>query len=142
MLVRVKRHAHGGDARNAVFGKYAVQFAASGLKPDHERFHSLAVAHFGRNSLKRTRQIVGNRKHVAGKAGCGIRARILRLFFHTAADILRFGLRVQHILLGSGNRFFQCRDFCIGSVGRFWRFVLHMLWYAFKFFFYRNIRSR
>ena len=47
-----------------------------------------------------------------GKAGCGIGARILRLFFNTAADILRFGLRVQHILLRSGNRF----DTAVGPV--------------------------
>ena len=94
MLIGVQRHAHRGNARYAVFGKNAVQLAARCFKADDERFHRLALPHFGRNSLQRTRQIVGHRQHIAGKAGGGISARILRLFLHTATHILRFGLRV------------------------------------------------
>ena len=58
MLVRVKRHAHCGDAGDAVFGKDAVEFAASGFKANDQALHRLAFAHLGWDSFQSTRQVI------------------------------------------------------------------------------------
>ena len=136
MEIGIKRQAHGGDARDAVLGEDAFQFAAGCFQSGDQRLHLFIFAQFCRDRIQRTCQIVGNREDIARKISRGIGPRIGGFLFHTAADILRVGLRIEHVLLGSGQLFFEHRDaFGIGVRGGLIPAFAQMFGNAFHFLF-------
>ncbi len=79
--------------------EHLVDLAARRLDTCDQSFPFLVLAQLCGNGIKRTRQIVGDRQNVASKAGRGIGARVGDLLLHPAAQVLRVGLGVEHLLL-------------------------------------------
>ena len=98
MLVGIKRETHGRDAGDAIAFKHRHQFALRRFQPDDQAFGAFILTHRCGHGVERAGEIVGHRQNVTREIGGGIGTGILRVFFQTAAHILRLGLRVKDLL--------------------------------------------
>ena len=99
MLVGIEGQAHGGDSGDAMLAEHLVQLPPCRLDAIHQPLELLVLAQFFGDCLDGAGEVVGDAEHVAGETGGGIGARVGHVFFHPAADILRFRLGVENFLL-------------------------------------------
>ena len=117
--------------------EHAFQLPARRLDAGDQAAPFFLIPHFAWNGIQRALQIVVHGQHVACKTGGGIVARIGRILFRAAADILRLGLGVKDILLGFGDLLFQLgQPIMLLQFRRiFCRFLAQFLGHALQFCF-------